>query len=157
MTLSSTSTEKPKDAHHSAVQGRRLHKLFPRTSEKGPENRGVRLKRLPKGALRHRVPSSHDVRPSRYLNRGGGWPGGWPTQAFLCLTGQFHDWHDNLPRRSRFAPSIPTRFQLVPHRQLRSREDCSTASPPGVRTTRPLPDCDEYSAAFPQTAGNLEY
>src|SRR6266567_5613665 len=56
-----------------------------------------------------------------------------------------------------FAPSIPTRSQLVPRRQLRSGENCSTPSPPDVRTTQPSPDCDEYSAAFPQTACNLEH
>jgi hypothetical protein len=48
-----------------------------------------------------------------------------------------------------FAPSIPTRSQLVPRRQLRSDENCSTASPPDARTTQPSPDFDENSEASP--------
>src|SRR5208282_1427232 len=55
-----------------------------------------------------------------------------------------------------FVPSILTRSRPVPHTQLRSDENCSTPSPLDARTTQPSPDCDEDSAAFPQTAGNFE-
>src|ERR1700733_3864658 len=55
-----------------------------------------------------------------------------------------------------FVPSIRIRSRLVPHTQLRSGENCSTPSPQDVRTTRPSPDSDEYSAAFSQTVGSCE-
>jgi hypothetical protein len=45
-----------------------------------------------------------------------------------------------------FVPSIPTRSPPVSHSQSRSGENCSTPSPPDVRTTQPSPDCDEYIA-----------
>jgi hypothetical protein len=54
------------------------------------------------------------------------------------------------------VPSTPTRSLRVPQRRLRSGESCSTASPPDDRITLASPDCDEYSAASPQTAGNFE-
>ena len=55
-----------------------------------------------------------------------------------------------------FVPCILTRSRPVPASRLRSGENCSTPSPPDVRTIQPSPDCDGCSEAFPQSAGNFE-
>jgi hypothetical protein len=91
--------------------------------------------------------------------------GGWPTQASaggplkpgFGLSGDVRQLDKVFPPLVRvFVPSIPTRSRPVRHSQLRGGENCSTPGPPDVRTTQPSPDCGEYSAAFPQTAGNFE-
>ena len=66
--------------------------------------------------------------------------GGWPTQAWFWLEWGSSTAGQSLPAaRSRFraihSDSISTRLQ----RRLRSGENCSTPSPPDVRTTQPSP------------------
>ena len=55
-----------------------------------------------------------------------------------------------------FVPSILTQSRPIPHSRSRSGENCSIASPPGVRITRASPDSDECSATSLQTAHNYE-
>ena len=84
-------------------------------------------------------------------------PAGGPVKPAFGLSGAVLQLEKAFPLLVRvFALSIPTRSLLVPHNRLRSGENCSTPSPPDDRITQPSPDCDECSAAFPQTAGNFE-
>src|SRR6266705_4382602 len=86
-------------------------------------------------------------RPSKALQRTGG-----PLKPGFGLSGAVRRLDKVFPPLVRvFVPSIPTRSRLAPHSRSRSGENCSTPSPPDVRTTQPSPDCDEYSAASPQT------
>src|SRR5207237_4125108 len=78
----------------------------------------------------------------------------WPIQAVFWLEWGSLQLDRVFPPPVRvFAPSIPIRSPRVPHSQLRSSENCSTPSPPDVHTTQLSQDCDECSAASPQTAG----
>lgn len=70
----------------------------------------------------------------RHVHRGV-FIGGWRAQAFLSLEWAVPELDTSCPLLVRaFAPSIPTRSQLFRRCQLRSGENCSTASPPDVRT-----------------------
>src|SRR5205809_7430607 len=84
------------------------------------------------------------------------WTGG-PRKPGFGLSGAVPPLDKVFPPRVRvFVPSILTRSRPVHHSWLRSGENCSTPSPPDVRTTQPPPDCDECNAASPETAGNFE-
>src|SRR5713101_4698985 len=97
--------------------------------------------------------SAQSISPFSLRTRTGG-----PLKPGFGLSGAVRQLDKVFPPLVRvFAPSIPTRSRPVPHSRLRSGENCSTPSPPDVRTTQPSPDCDECNAAFPQTAGDLEY